>query len=134
MEKVKIGYSSVLREEFTKWTNALRSGEFKQTKNRLQDENGYCCLGVACKLFIPKNKLELENGFIYGKMPHEQESPPVWLNDVSDDFFNKSGVFLSLLNDRGIFYTSIVNEPFTFEEIADLLEAVYLYNVLDAQV
>lgn len=32
------------------WIEALRSGEYKQTKNVLFDGKGYCCLGVACKI------------------------------------------------------------------------------------
>lgn len=32
------------------WIPALRSGEYNQTQTRLHDENGYCCLGVACDL------------------------------------------------------------------------------------
>lgn len=35
-----------------KWINALESGEYKQTKGKLQDQNGYCCLGVLCDLAI----------------------------------------------------------------------------------
>jgi hypothetical protein len=34
----------------TKWLKALRSGEYKQTKGRLKDSVGYCCLGVLCDL------------------------------------------------------------------------------------
>lgn len=36
-----------------KWTDALRSGEFKQTKGVLHEDGKYCCLGVAnevCRL------------------------------------------------------------------------------------
>ena len=29
------------------WIKALRSGEYKQTKKKLCDKDGYCCLGVA---------------------------------------------------------------------------------------
>jgi len=50
-----------LPKEFKeKWIAALRSGEFKQnTDGYLQDEeNRYCCLGVACKIAHPKLKIE----------------------------------------------------------------------------
>jgi hypothetical protein len=30
------------------WVEALRSGEYKQTQDRLQVGDSYCCLGVAC--------------------------------------------------------------------------------------
>jgi hypothetical protein len=31
-----------------KWVEALRSGEYQQTKSYLHDIDGYCCLGVLC--------------------------------------------------------------------------------------
>ena len=34
----------------TKWVVALRSGDYKQTKGKLKDANGYCCLGVLCDI------------------------------------------------------------------------------------
>ncbi len=36
----------------TKWIEALRSGEYSQATEKLHDENngGYCCLGVLCKV------------------------------------------------------------------------------------
>lgn len=37
-----------------KWLEALRSGEYAQTKYRLQDEVGYCCLGVLCDIVDPE--------------------------------------------------------------------------------
>ncbi len=37
----------------TKWVKALRSGKYKQGYGRLHDpeSNGYCCLGVLCKIY-----------------------------------------------------------------------------------
>ncbi len=31
------------------WRNALRSGKYKQTKHKLRNKWGYCCLGVFCE-------------------------------------------------------------------------------------
>lgn len=36
-----------------KWIDALRSGEYKQTKGTLRDTNGHCCLGVLCDVAKP---------------------------------------------------------------------------------
>lgn len=33
------------------WVDALRSGEYRQTRGCLQDSHGYCCLGVACRVY-----------------------------------------------------------------------------------
>jgi hypothetical protein len=39
-------------ERLRKWVEALRSGEYSQTKGRLRTDEGYCCLGVACDVFM----------------------------------------------------------------------------------
>lgn len=33
------------------WVEALRSGRYQQTKKRLRDEDGFCCLGVLCEVY-----------------------------------------------------------------------------------
>lgn len=33
-----------------KWLKALRSGDFSQTKNALENKDGNCCLGVLCRV------------------------------------------------------------------------------------
>lgn len=32
------------------WVAALRSGEYRQTIGTLEDAEGFCCLGVACRV------------------------------------------------------------------------------------
>ena len=39
-----------LTEAQERWLTALESGEYKQARDRLRDDNGFCCLGVACDL------------------------------------------------------------------------------------
>ena len=34
-----------------KWARALRSGKYAQTRGKLKDNSGYCCLGVACDVY-----------------------------------------------------------------------------------
>lgn len=41
------------------WIPTLRSGEYEQeTTGYLHKGNGYCCLGVACDLFIRRGELD----------------------------------------------------------------------------
>jgi hypothetical protein len=47
------------RELFQKWINALRSGEYKQTRQSLHDDKGYCCLGVLCDVASKENKYNM---------------------------------------------------------------------------
>jgi hypothetical protein len=34
------------------WVDTLRFGNYPQTVKSLQDDNGYCCLGVLCELAV----------------------------------------------------------------------------------
>ena len=38
------------REIATRWVEALRSGDYKQTTNALRRGDSFCCLGVLCNL------------------------------------------------------------------------------------
>lgn len=44
-----------------KWVDALRSGKYKQTKEFLKDETGYCCLGVLCVVYAEEKKINIED-------------------------------------------------------------------------
>ena len=111
------------KSQITKWVTALRSGEYKQTTSCLQTEYGYCCLGVACKIFIQEHKLELDsNGIIDGFGPNQQPNSPEWLTLVNPKFHTKTGEYLASLNDVS---------KFTFDEIADMLELVYIHKILN---
>ena len=114
----------ITKQNALKWTAALRSGKYQQsTKGFLQDETGYCCLGVACDVFIPKNKIEKDrNGMMIGAFTVNQPHCPDWLRGLNVDFNIKSGRSLSNLN-NGL--------DFTFDEIADLIELVYVHRALD---
>lgn len=107
------------KAQFDKWIKALRSGEYKQTIQALQDKNGYCCLGVACKILIKTPDMHEDS--LIGDFPYQQKHAPEWLKCINSNFEFKTGINLTDLNDI---------EHFTFDEIADLLEAVYIHQVL----
>ena len=102
-------------EQIKIWIAALRSGEYKQGRMMLQSlDNTYCCLGVACKVLIPHDKLKLyHDGVIAGSTPHEQSNAPEWLKRIDGEFGRYWGDSLVYLNDTG---------KYTFEWIADMLE------------
>lgn len=126
-----------------KWTKALRSGKYKQTQGALHNKKGYCCLGVACELFIPKHKRITTKSYsklyITGSQPYDQPSCPEWLKNINYDFpikLKDASPFTSnnskYDNDR-IFSLVDLNDfqEFTFDEIADILELVYIHKILD---
>jgi hypothetical protein len=119
----------------TKWVKALRSGEYKQTKNVLKDERGrFCCLGVLCDVmgykFGPVQDIEIgpacevigPDGFgtsEFFSLPTEvQELAQIATGTGSfelgsDDDENFEEHDLAQMNDAGT----------SFEEIADLIES-----------
>lgn len=109
------------KADIRKWTRALRSGKYYQGTGRLQRDDGYCCLGVACDIFIPKKKRKLYEGHLTGYVPYDQPHMGFWLSDLMVEFEDVTGKRLTYLNDEG---------GFNFDEIADLLEAVFIYEVL----
>lgn len=46
----------VIRSNWERWSNELKSNLYKQTTNKLidmgKDGNSYCCLGVACEMYV----------------------------------------------------------------------------------
>lgn len=129
------------RKEIKLWIEALRSGEYKQGRGRLEDRAGYCCLGVACKLFAP-NYTTGPDGFLVGTIPWSTDGASKWLAYISGDFYEKVGVSLSILNDGGVMLALGPDKLYhvveyvgrhTFEEIADALQAVYIEGAFDKE-
>lgn len=59
-----------------RWITALRSGDYSQTQGCLQDQNGWCCLGVLCNIV---------DGTRWGK----HESRKGTIQDYDYDFGNE---------------------------------------------
>jgi hypothetical protein len=122
------------KKDIMTWINALRSGKYKQTTYKLQTEEGYCCLGVACELFIPKNKQQRAQGLLMGLRPIDQGSCPTWLSNIDPIPGRPVDLRISLaqLNDYGCIneQEQFSDNPLSFEEIADILQAVYIEEVL----
>jgi len=117
------------KQQIKKWVRALRSGEYSQTTGQLQDDRGHCCLGVACEVFIPKD-LHIRYTYLIGDIPSDQKAP-AWLKDLVFIL----GAEITVLNDCGkvrVYVVGVIetHKRFTFDEIADLLEYEYIYEVL----
>lgn len=117
-----------------KWVKALRSGKYKQTKETLQDEKGFCCLGVLCDLAPPdlghwdpeaadipgeRAFITKEGGADTSLLPRAVQK---WAGLATDD-----GVYGTKLREDGkrSFDVTLVDandEGATFEQIADFIE------------
>jgi hypothetical protein len=117
-----------------KWVKALRSGKYKQTSGTLQDDVGYCCLGVACDVFAKETgkgkwrtadfssgKQFITNFGTDEEMIHEADLPPAvmrWFGiRKSDPVLRSRGQTASHVNDV---------EGWDFDEIASAIERKYL--------
>lgn len=107
-------------ERIKLWTDALRSGEYKQGTRRLQNEDGsFCCLGVLCDLFR-KETGEDEWTPTEGDRCHDfmgacatlPEAVQDWAGLGSNNPTMSNGRSLAAINDKGA----------SFTEIADLIE------------
>lgn len=102
------------------WVKALRSGRFQQTKRRLAVVNeGYCCLGVACELYIAQGneltkEVDADNVVKYGEQRAVLPKPVIkWLGLKTPSGLVGTGKGeLSAMNDSG----------YTFQQLADFIE------------
>ena len=112
--------TKIHKTQFNAWMKALRSREYKQAEGELENEDGFCCLGIACKV-LGFRKDCYPNGRLYGVEPECQPMSPTWLERINNDFENRTGSSIVVMNDC---------KKMTFDEIADTLEAVYIHGVL----
>lgn len=113
------------KEIASRWTAALRSGEYKQGYGTLSRDNEFCCLGVLCDLAVKEGVTELTNWeTIDGALVYDQETAVLpfsvrkWAEiDQAQGVFSGAeqinGAALSELNDSG---------KFSFNKIADLID------------
>ena len=134
------------KKDIRKWIKALRSGKYKQGKASLQSAEGFCCLGVACDIFIPQDKKILSGANrMTGTFPNYQLHAPEWLKKINNDFAEKNlieiGGFqhstsISDMNDNFPSRNAeLQREHFSmnFDEIADMIQLVYLEGAFDGQ-
>lgn len=117
------------------WVNALRSGEYKQTTEQLNDgDGGFCCLGVLCDLYEKETGntfTKNEDGvYTYGEirelglaLEYDYDAVKKWagLKSVNGEFRetdDDENTCLAELNDDGYSFFDIAN---VIEKEADKL-------------
>jgi hypothetical protein len=114
--------------QFWAWIKALEGNEFTQCTRKLQDSSGYCCLGVAKKLLVPRYLHNVdEKGFLLGGTLGQND--PVWLKALQD---SKVANFKIKENLKSTDHTVIgLNDDgkFSFAEIAKILRMKFVLGV-----
>ena len=123
MSKFRLSQSDARR----KWIDALRSWKYKQTKKALFDKDAYCCLGVACELFVENEGIgEIVRGEFSGHIKIGDSCHCFQLPDAVRDWLglltnvgseNGKNGCLAQANDSG----------YTFVEIARMLKSGRYY-------
>jgi hypothetical protein len=97
-----------------KWIAALRSGKYKQGRNKLRDkEDCYCCLGVLCDIVAPTKWTKIESDARWFNLGH-WEFP-------SKEIMRKVGI---KSRTRNILVSMNDYNKISFDEIADYLENI----------
>lgn len=99
------------------WIKALRSGEYQQCKKRLRKGDSFCCLGVACDLYIKAGNLldavDLGHEWIYGMSA-------IILPGVVQQWLGLNNPLGGYARDKAL--TGRNDEGMSFSEIADIIE------------
>lgn len=126
------------------WVKALRSGEYKQTRNYLRQGDSFCCLGVLCDLAI-KNGVDVtvnegsHSRFYYYDGSHEgiPDSVVEWSgfsprpSGIANEgqMLAPDGEYISFISrgsviDKQEVCLSVLNDNYdlNFDQIADVIE------------
>lgn len=120
-----------MNEAEAKLVAALRSGKYTQTKGRLRDDKGYCCLGVACDVLGKGEWIAKDFRYVYRVSPDDSSHVvlPTAIQNMLGWTANNGRVRKAYekgnSEDEPDYLTSLAefnDEGVTFEEIADIIE------------
>lgn len=123
--------TEVNRDNVRLWLDALRSGEYKQTRTRLENAStgAMCCLGVACKVAmdagVPVSRIVDEYGTAW--FNGEDALPPIVVLDWMG--INHAGnVVVRTTGEGAMCVVTELNDVhnWDFNMIADAVEEMYL--------
>jgi hypothetical protein len=134
-----------------KWVRALRSGEYKQGRGKLENiergkNSSYCCLGVLCKIMNTRRRVAINPSFTYASFGEKGEATASVLPTSVvrlTGMHSKDGVLMTkrqrlsggrhreatildlvALNDNAAY-------RYTFDEIADCIDAMIYGGIID---
>jgi len=102
-------------EAKAKWIEALRSGIYPQTQKILRNDEGFCCLGVACDVFGARWKPARSSDSSYFAVAKGEAQSAIIPTPIRDK--------IGLGADDEWTLTRINDNGHSFAEIADWIEA-----------
>ena len=115
------------------WVAALRSGEYEQGQRALAKDGKFCCLGVLCELAWKAGGVTVKDssessGYVYydGDSSTLPSTVQEWagLNDANPAVtVGYERISLAELNDGGERPEDWLGDPYSFAQIADLIDA-----------
>lgn len=76
-----------MNDNAQEWIDVLRSGKYKQTRDTLRDQDGYCCLGVACDIFDGSLDIDMEVKTLWDDMGYHYDGGSKTLSPDVRRFF-----------------------------------------------
>lgn len=107
------------------WIDALRSGNFKQGRNKLESQGKYCCLGVLCEVMqIPKIEKDEEALVSVGVKKAKPYSEYEYEGDKFKEYFPEGLRNKVSLSCEDMDYLVEMNDESkcSFEHIAEYIE------------
>lgn len=86
------GYEKTPLSGLKKWTEALRSGIYKQGSDYLHNDGAYCCLGVLCEL---QGRPVSESSMHCGRFRYDDDDQVLSDENPAHAVFGDEGVFPS---------------------------------------
>lgn len=123
-----------------RWVSALESGLYPQTKHVLRDDNGFCCLGVLCDLYLKERKkgwlaitalpADSNDEIECYTLPSSGSQCEVLPTKVAewagftDDFSELDGAICPWIarNGKQVTLSDLNDQDYSFEEIAQIIK------------
>jgi hypothetical protein len=103
-----------------KWVDALKSGDYQQTRAALKDQSGFCCLGVLCDLYSKETGEDwVQDGRNY-RFFENDKFPPIAVCDWAG-FVNTSNPKVEYGEER-LPLTDLNDTGKSFKEIAAIIQ------------
>jgi hypothetical protein len=124
--------NATAKEPWELWVEALESGEYQQARKRLNVNDCYCCLGVACEVYQKYGPGDLD---VLEEQIRDENNKPATAKRYDDAMFTlplKVASWLGLNQVNGQFWmakgpseslTSLNDHGKSFAEIAELIKS-----------